>query len=66
MANEESRLMDVLINRLGARGDGIAETADGPVYVPFALPGEKVSVRVGKSRGRWPGGGSARRSVPVR
>lgn len=43
--------MDVLINRLGARGDGIAETADGPVYVPFALPGEKVSVRVGKSRG---------------
>ena len=43
--------MDVLINRLGARGDGIAETVDGPVYVPFALPGEKVSVRVGKSRG---------------
>lgn len=43
--------MDVLINRLGARGDGIADTADGPVYVPFALPGETVSVRVGKSRG---------------
>ncbi|MFT5485326.1 MAG: 23S rRNA (uracil1939-C5)-methyltransferase [Paracoccaceae bacterium] len=43
--------MEVLINRLGARGDGIADTADGPVYVPFALPGETVSVRVGKSRG---------------
>lgn len=43
--------MDVLIDRLGARGDGIADTADGPVYVPFALPGETVSVRTGKSRG---------------
>jgi 23S rRNA (uracil1939-C5)-methyltransferase len=49
--NEELRLMEVLINRLGARGDGISDTADGPVYVPFALPGETVSVRVGKSRG---------------
>lgn len=43
--------MEVLINRLGARGDGIGDTADGPVYVPFALPGETVSVRIGKSRG---------------
>lgn len=43
--------MDVSIDRLGARGDGIADTADGPVYVPFALPGETVSVRLGKSRG---------------
>ena len=43
--------MEVLINRLGARGDGIADTADGPIYVSFALPGETVSVRVGKSRG---------------
>lgn len=43
--------MDVLIKRLGARGDGIADTADGSIYVPFALPGETVSVRIGKSRG---------------
>ena len=43
--------MDILIDRLGARGDGIADTADGPVYVPFALPGETVSARIGKSRG---------------
>jgi len=27
---------------LGARGDGIAELAAGPSYVPFALPGERV------------------------
>jgi len=28
--------------RLGAGGDGVAETAQGPCYVPFALPGERV------------------------
>ncbi|HEY6027413.1 MAG TPA: TRAM domain-containing protein, partial [Pseudolabrys sp.] len=32
------------IARLGHRGDGVAETADGPVYVPYALPGETVTV----------------------
>lgn len=32
------------IDRLGHRGDGIAETPEGPVYVPFTLPGEEVSV----------------------
>ncbi len=32
------------ISRLGAEGDGIAEGPDGqPVYVPFALPGERVA-----------------------
>ena len=42
---------EVEIVRLGAQGDGIAETADGPRYVPFALPGERV--RVG-GRGECP------------
>ena len=32
------------IVRLGHRGDGIADTAAGPVYVPYALPGETVTV----------------------
>lgn len=32
------------IARLGHRGDGIADTNVGPVYVPFALPGEIVTV----------------------
>ena len=31
------------IVRLGAHGDGIAETPDGPRFIPFALPGERVS-----------------------
>ena len=37
-----TRPQEVDIARLGAQGDGIAETADGPRYVPFALPGECV------------------------
>lgn len=31
---------DVLITRLGGQGDGAAEAAGGPVFVPFGLPGE--------------------------
>lgn len=37
------------IDRLGRRGDGVAETPAGPVYVPYALPGETVDVEP------WPG-----------
>jgi 23S rRNA (uracil1939-C5)-methyltransferase len=35
--------------RLGHRGDGIADTAAGTVYVPYTLPGETVEA------GPWPG-----------
>ena len=41
----------VTISRLGAQGDGIAHTAEGPLYVPFALPGETVSVARVKNHG---------------
>jgi 23S rRNA (uracil1939-C5)-methyltransferase len=42
----------VRIDRIGSRGDGIAETPVGPVFVPFTLPGERVTIeRVGE-RGR--------------
>ena len=34
------------IVRLGHRGDGVAETENGPVYVSYALPGEIVTVEV--------------------
>jgi len=36
--------LDRTIARLGAQGDGVAETADGQLFVPFALPGERVRV----------------------
>ena len=32
------------IVRLGHRGDGVADTSEGPVYVPYTLPGETVTV----------------------
>ena len=32
-------MVELTIERLGAQGDGVAP---GPVYVPFALPGERV------------------------
>jgi len=42
----------LLIEKLGAQGDGLAETARGPVYVPFTLPGETVTVEIKGQRGR--------------
>ena len=39
----------LLIARLGRRGDGIADTPAGPIYVPYTLPGETAEVE------QWPG-----------
>lgn len=42
----------LLIERLGRRGEGVAEGPDGIVYVPYALPGEQVLADVEGERGR--------------
>jgi 23S rRNA (uracil1939-C5)-methyltransferase len=34
----------LVITRLAHRGDGVAETPEGAVYVPYTLPGETVEV----------------------
>ncbi|MBP2547793.1 23S rRNA (uracil1939-C5)-methyltransferase [Neorhizobium galegae] len=48
MSAPGSGTQTVTIARLGAQGHGIAHGEDGPIYVPFALPGETVSIaRVG-------------------
>ncbi|MCT7373579.1 class I SAM-dependent RNA methyltransferase [Chelativorans salis] len=39
------------IEALGAQGDGVAKTVAGPVYIPFALPGETVKAQVSGQRG---------------
>lgn len=39
------------IAAIGAEGDGIARTATGAVFVPFALPGETVAVARVKNHG---------------
>lgn len=40
------------IDRLGHRGDGIADTPEGPVFVPLTLPGERVEVAREHERAR--------------
>lgn len=35
---------EVDIKRVGAQGDGIAETSEGQIFVPFALPEERVRI----------------------
>jgi 23S rRNA (uracil1939-C5)-methyltransferase len=39
----------LLIERLGHKGDGVAT---GPIYVPYALPGETVAVEIAGERAR--------------
>jgi 23S rRNA (uracil1939-C5)-methyltransferase len=36
--------LEVEIERLGAQGDGVAHGPDGPLFVPFTLPGERVLI----------------------
>jgi 23S rRNA (uracil1939-C5)-methyltransferase len=40
------------VDRLGQRGDGIAQTATGSVFIPYALPGETVRAVVDGERGQ--------------
>jgi 23S rRNA (uracil1939-C5)-methyltransferase len=47
------------IARIGHRGDGIADTPAGPIYVPYTLPGETVEVEP------WPGHPDRRHLVRV-
>ncbi len=42
--SEASGRRRVAIERLGSRGEGVAATAQGPLYAPYALPGEVVEV----------------------
>jgi 23S rRNA (uracil1939-C5)-methyltransferase len=49
----------LVMARLGARGDGIADTPAGAVYVPYTLPGETVEVDA------WPGHPDRRHLIKV-
>ena len=55
---------EVEIVRLGAEGDGVAQTVRGPVFVPFALPGERWR----DNDGVWQrmSDGTERRAAPCR
>jgi len=43
--------MEVDIRRIGARGDGIAMTPEGPLYISGTVAGDRVLVRPGAFRG---------------
>lgn len=47
--------LQVQIARLGAQGDGIAETPSGPLYLPYTLAGERVTVTLEEGRARVAG-----------
>lgn len=38
--------LEVIIEHLGAQGDGVAQGPSGPLFVPFTLPGERALVAV--------------------
>jgi 23S rRNA (uracil1939-C5)-methyltransferase len=38
--------LEARIDRLGGEGDGVAQGPDGPLFVPFTLPGELVRLAV--------------------
>jgi 23S rRNA (uracil1939-C5)-methyltransferase len=46
MAVPDADTCEVEISGLGARGDGIAETPSGRLYVPLAAPGDRLLVRL--------------------
>jgi len=47
------------IARIGRLGDGICDTPAGPLYVPYALPGEIIEAEP------WPGHGDRRNLLQV-
>ncbi len=45
------RELEVTVGQLGSRGDGIASTPEGPLYVAGAAPGDRLVVRRVRRRG---------------
>src|SRR5437016_12182502 len=69
-----SDLVELEIERVGARGDGIAEYDGEPVFLPFTAPGDRVRARLGVRRGggregrvvEWLTAGPGRSEPPCR
>ncbi|HKF71084.1 MAG TPA: class I SAM-dependent RNA methyltransferase [Stellaceae bacterium] len=43
-------MVDLTVERVGVRGDGIAVHAGRPVYLPYTAPGDRVRARLGAPR----------------
>jgi 23S rRNA (uracil1939-C5)-methyltransferase len=46
-----NELVELLVERLGAQGDGVAQHRGGPVFLPFTAPGDRVRAGLGARRG---------------
>jgi 23S rRNA (uracil1939-C5)-methyltransferase len=51
MAPRAGEVLEVIVARLGGRGDGIAMVGGQPLFVPLALPGDRLRIRVVGRRG---------------
>jgi 23S rRNA (uracil1939-C5)-methyltransferase len=47
----QAETIEVTVEKLGAQGDGIAEWQGEPVFLPFAVPGDRVRAQIGARRG---------------
>jgi 23S rRNA (uracil1939-C5)-methyltransferase len=43
-------IVELTVERIGARGDGVAMHGGRPVYLPFAAPGDRLRARLGAPR----------------
>jgi 23S rRNA (uracil1939-C5)-methyltransferase len=44
-------VVELLVERLGAQGDGIAQHKGAPIFLPFTAPGDRVRAQLGARRG---------------
>lgn len=47
----DSEVLELMVDELGAQGDGVAAWAGKKMYVPGVLAGEKVRIKTGRRRG---------------
>lgn len=50
MSAPREETVELTVERVGSRGDGIAHYAGKPVYLAFAAPGDRVQARLGRPR----------------
>jgi len=50
MSAVEHEIVELTIDRVGARGDGVGEHAGHPVFLAFAAPGDRLRARLGAPR----------------